>query len=170
MFRCSVSLADVSAVWVNVPSVLATTSGGRYIAWGWLAFGCFLYMIIAASRSIRNRAYQFFLLQHIFLWFVIVASLVIHRPQEQGWIWAGFALHCQLLPIHPDLAHLVVVLDRIGRGCRIAYYHLLKTAEEVDQEPTAHVKVLDEDTMIVSVVTRQCERLRLLFATILRDF
>lgn len=47
-------------------------------------------MILSASRLLRNRAYQFFLVQHVTLWFVIVASLVVHRPQDQGWIWAGF--------------------------------------------------------------------------------
>lgn len=46
-------------------------------------------MITMASRPIRNRAYQTFLILHVTLWFFIVASLVIHRPQDQGWIWAG---------------------------------------------------------------------------------
>lgn len=49
----------------------------------------FYSMIFMASRPIRNAAYQTFLIQHIFVWFIIVPSLVIHRPQEQGWIWAG---------------------------------------------------------------------------------
>lgn len=118
-------------------------------------------MIVAASRTFRNAAYQFFLLQHILLWIMIVVSLIIHRPQEQGWIWAGFALHrLSFLSNNSSLDRLhflLIVLDRIGRGMRIAYYHLLKTAEERNDEPTAYVKPLDEDTMLVSVVTRQCE-------------
>lgn len=50
-------------------------------------------MIGMASRPIRNRAYQTFLILHVTLWFIIVASLVIHRPQDQGWIWAGCVSH-----------------------------------------------------------------------------
>jgi hypothetical protein len=81
-------------------------------------------------------------IQHIVVWFIIVASLVIHRPQLQGWIWAGFALH---------------LLDRVARGCRIAYYAALKTVTPHDDAPEGTVTVLTRDTIRVSVRTRQGE-------------
>jgi hypothetical protein len=81
-------------------------------------------------------------IQHLTLWFVIVAALVIHRPQLQGWIWAGFALH---------------LLDRVARGARIAYYHLLRRVEDDDDDPKGTVTVLTEDTIRVSVRTKQSE-------------
>lgn len=99
-------------------------------------------MIVAASRSFRNRYYQFFLIQHVTCWFIIVAALVIHRPQKQGWIWAGFALHG---------------LDRIGRGMRIFYYHALKKTSQSEENPQGTVTALSMDTIRVSVRTRQSE-------------
>ncbi|KAL7411891.1 hypothetical protein BDY24DRAFT_342513, partial [Mrakia frigida] len=124
---------------VNVPSS-DPGPGRRYIAWGWAAFALFIYMIIMASRSFRNRYYQFFLVQHVACWFIVIACLVIHRPQEQGWIWAGFALHG---------------LDRIGRGMRILYYHAIKKTVKSEENPQGTVTALSTDTIRVSIRTRQ---------------
>jgi hypothetical protein len=38
--------------------------GQHYVAWGWVAFVAFLYMIGMATRPIRNYAYQFFYVSH----------------------------------------------------------------------------------------------------------
>ena len=119
-------------------------------------------MIIAASRSFRNRYYQFFLMQHVFCWFVIIACLVIHRPQEQGWIWAGQ---------HPPISQssrpyadppstrssgfALHGLDRIARGARILYYHALKKTTNSAENPQATVQAVGDDTIRVSVRTRQ---------------
>ena len=64
---------------------------------------------------------------------------MIHRPQQQGWIWAGFVLHW---------------LDRIARTFRIILYHGIRKAPR-DGRPTGTVQALTEDTMLVSVRTRQ---------------
>lgn len=45
---------------VNVPNVNPAVDGQKYVAWGWVAFVAFLYMIGMATRPIRNYAYQFF--------------------------------------------------------------------------------------------------------------
>lgn len=43
-----------------MPNVNPAVDGQRYVAWGWVAFVAFLYMIGMATRRIRNFAYQFF--------------------------------------------------------------------------------------------------------------
>ena len=141
--RCVILFSAIhigGRIYVNVPSAAPTSLGGGYIAWGWVAFALFIYLVAMASRSIRNRAYQFFLIQHIVLWFVIVASLVIHRPQDQKWIWVGFAVH---------------LADRIARGLRIFLFRIVWPIKEDDDRPSAWVDVLGKDTMRVSVRTRQ---------------
>ena len=58
------------------------------------------------------------------------------------------------------------MLDRIGRTGRILFYHLVwpvpvnKTEGDVDEQDLAWVTVLAEDTMRVTVRTRQSELLR----------
>lgn len=78
-------------------------------------------------------------IQHVSLWFAIVGCLVIHRPEQQGWIWAGFALHW---------------VDRIARTYRIILYHGIKTVSKTP-EARATVQLVSEDTVLVSVRTRQ---------------
>jgi len=61
--RCAYAASRLT-LQVNVPSTAPMASGQRYIAWGWAAFALFVYMIVMASRTIRNRAYQFFLVSN----------------------------------------------------------------------------------------------------------
>jgi hypothetical protein len=49
---------------VNIPNVNPSVHGQHYVAWGWVAFAAFLYMIGMATRPIRNYAYQFFYVSH----------------------------------------------------------------------------------------------------------
>lgn len=46
-------------------------------------------------------------------------------------------------------------LDRIARGARIFYYLVIRKTEEREDLPTGFVRILDKDTIRVTVRTRQ---------------
>ena len=90
------------------------------MAWGWVAFAAFLYMIGMATRPIRNYAYQFFYVSHfIALWLLWLTldptriPLVHHRrlPRHSptstarldlGWICSALAgPYSPDIPNHP---------------------------------------------------------------------
>lgn len=78
---------------------------------------------------------------------------------SQTQIWAGYSLSIPRFANTSDSHSLrrfaLHGLDRVARGCRIAYYQVFKTVEDKDDHPTGYVTVLSEDTIRVSIRTRQ---------------
>lgn len=53
------------------------------------------------------------------------------------------------------------LLDRMARGLRIFYYHYIRRVDDTDDNPTGLVTVLSDDTIRVSVRTKQSLSLHL---------
>lgn len=113
-------------------------------------------MVITGSRTIRNRAYQWFIAQHAILWLFLVAALALHQTHQQWWIWAGHVVfpsaHCKL-----TYSFVLFCLDGSGRLARIVVYHFVRPVKKEAHRPMSSVTVLSADTVRVSVRTRASE-------------